>query len=97
MPRIYPAMPDRFWSKVDRRADDECWNWTGSTSPGGYGRIKMGAKNTYAHRVSLSLVGVEIPAKMHVDHLCENTRCVNPAHLDVVSCRENHQRSRDVA
>jgi hypothetical protein len=35
----------------------------------------------------------EVPEGLEIDHLCGNTRCVNPAHLEAVTHRENQLRS----
>jgi hypothetical protein len=34
-----------------------------------------------------------IPARLHIDHLCRVRRCVNPAHLDAVTSKENTHRA----
>jgi hypothetical protein len=36
-----------------------------------------------------------IPEGLHLDHLCRNPPCVNPAHLEPVTCAENLRRSRE--
>lgn len=42
-----------------------------------------------AHRYAwITLVG-EIPAGLHIDHLCRNKVCVNPDHLEPVTPRVN--------
>lgn len=38
------------------------------------------------------LVG-PIPVGMTIDHLCKNTLCVNPEHLEVVTMGENIRRA----
>lgn len=80
----------RFWSKVDRRGADECWPWTGSLNPNGYGTFfPKTRKPEGAHRFAYRLVVGEPPSGTELDHLCRNPSCVNPAHLDPVTHREN--------
>jgi hypothetical protein len=68
-----------------------CWTWQGKPNKKGYGRVTVAPKQwEYVHRlVYLALVG-EIPDET-LDHLCLNTLCVNPDHLEPVS-REEHAR-----
>ena len=40
-----------FWSKVDIRGPDECWEWQAGKT-GGYGEFHIGAEIFYAHRSS---------------------------------------------
>lgn len=79
----------RFWGYVDKRGPDDCWLWTGYKSPKGYGYFSRLGKNHRAHRVAVILAGREIPADMVCDHLCRNRDCVNPAHIEIVTNRQN--------
>lgn len=79
----------RFWSKVDKT--DGCWNWTAVTD-GRYGTFAMGNRRPKAHRVLWEHINGPITAGLELDHLCRNTLCVNPAHLEAVSHRENTLR-----
>lgn len=84
---------ERFWSKVDRRADDECWLWTGGLSSG-YGRFNSGPnkRSGLAHRFAYELTVGPIPAGLTIDHLCRNRACVNSRHLEPVTGVENTMR-----
>jgi hypothetical protein len=83
----------RFWRRVEKDSATGCWNWTGSIA-GGYGRIRVGGVRVQAHRFSFEMAaGEEIPAGLYLDHLCRNQRCVNPAHLEAVTPRDNVLRS----
>lgn len=68
----------RFWAKVDR--SDGCWEWRGHTCLG-YGHFKTDGLDRKAHRVSFEFHHGTIPDGLKVLHRCDNTRCVNPAHL----------------
>ena len=73
---------ERFWSKVEIRAHDECWPWMGGTQGGGYGQFSMGAEQTTAHRVAYILCIGPVPLRHVVMHTCDNPPCCNPAHLE---------------
>jgi hypothetical protein len=82
---------ERFHKKYEVDPDTGCWVWTGAKSHGGYGKLCAGGVGNYmgAHRWAyIHLVG-PIPDGLHLDHLCRNPPCVNPAHLEPVTCREN--------
>ena len=79
-----------------------CHEWTAALSGPGlhkYGVIGSGShsdgsrKTIKAHRYSYEREHGPILAGLHLDHLCRNTRCVNPAHLEAVAPKENHRRA----
>lgn len=97
-PRPKVQLRQRFSSKVDKT--DSCWNWTGTTqggSRGGYGQLWADGKMRQAHRVSYELHIGPIPDGLTIDHLCRNTRCVNPEHLEPVTQQENNHRGNTVS
>lgn len=68
-----------------------CWVWTGALSSG-YGSICIDYKETLAHRASYEAHVGPIPKGLQLDHLCRNRACINPAHLEPVTSRENTLR-----
>lgn len=75
---------------------DFCWAWTGCLNSRGYGCVAVRGKSQLAHRVSYELLAGPIPTGLHIDHLCLNKRCINPAHLEPVTPLENTRRALDV-
>ena len=82
-------MLTRFWKKVERRSDSECWRWTGSYLPSGYGAFWMGRNNVTAHRAAYLLLVGEVPPGLVVRHSCDHKWCVNPAHLGTGTQAQN--------
>ncbi len=84
----------RWWSKVDM--GDGCWEWKGTVvqRPGGlpYGQFKELGRRHRAHRFAYELLVGPIPTGLVIDHLCRNTLCVNPAHMEPVTNAENIAR-----
>lgn len=80
------TIEERFWSRVTPVGD--CLIWTGSLTRG-YGRMWNGIRVVYCHRYFYELRCGAVPGGMQLDHLCRNRACVSPAHLQVVTAREN--------
>lgn len=83
---------ERLMEKV-RVDPGGCWVWTGCTGGNGYGHLWGGhGRSNRAHRLSYEEHVGPIPAGLQLDHLCRNRLCVNPAHLEPVTSRENIMR-----
>ncbi len=84
-------MNEHFWEKVDRSGGpDSCWPFLGYLNPKSYGRYReLGGRTTQAHRYAYEALVGPIPEGLTLDHLCRTRACVNPAHLDPVTNREN--------
>lgn len=87
-------IPARLEAKIERVPFSGCWLWTGATYPNGYGHFKRPnlRKTVSAHRGFYELLRGPIPAGLDLDHLCRVRCCVNPAHLEPVTRRENLRR-----
>jgi len=68
-----------------------CWGWSGTLSSEGYARFSLDNVSYYGHRVSYELHSGPIPAGLFIDHKCHNRGCVNPAHLQTVTNKQNHE------
>lgn len=73
------TLAERFDHYVDKSG--ECWVWTGTKDPNGYGRLNVANKPILAHRISWALNFGEITPDQHVLHRCDNPQCVRPDHL----------------
>lgn len=85
-------LPESFKFVVD---DNNCWVWTAYCDRNGYARIydRDAQRIEWAHRWSYRFHKGPIPHRWEIDHTCQNTRCVNPEHLDAVTRKEHVQRT----
>ena len=90
------SMNDMFDAHIEPIPMTECWIWLGSMMTRGYGFIRTrgryNRKNIMAHRFSYERFIGPIPHGLHLDHLCRVPLCVNPHHLEPVTCKENLYR-----
>lgn len=95
---ISRAQITRLFSKVVVDRETGCWNWTAGVTPSGYGKVTWRSDLTTAHRVMYAWLvgplpngyGRDVPVLDHA--VCSNRRCCNPAHLRLVSTRDNLMR-----
>lgn len=91
------SLLERMGDKI--QISDGCWEWTGTLTPEGYGRISRGGGGAerldylLTHRLLYELLVGPIPDGLVLDHLCRVRRCCNPLHLEPVTQKENTLRS----
>lgn len=75
-----------------RLTESGCLEWTGATDGHGYGQMNVGGRPEKVHRLMYRLWVGEIPEGLSIDHLCRNTLCALPDHLEAVTLSENTRR-----
>ncbi len=88
-------LPAHLEAKVTRVPFSSCWYWTGAMDGSGYGhlQVRSAKRMVGAHRASYEATIGPIPAGHDIDHLCRTRCCVNPAHLEPVTRKENLERA----
>lgn len=101
----YPSLFERLLANTTQDSDNPnaCWLWAGKSTKGDSGnrypklnmRIEGAHKSVYAHRTMLEIVEDKpMAANEESDHLCYQTLCINPDHLERVTKQANYQRRR---
>ena len=84
------SVAERFARLCHRSGD--CLEWIGAKDKDGYGLFKLSGRMVRAHRYAYEQAKGPIPPDLELDHLCRNHCCVEPAHLEAVTSRENSRR-----
>ncbi len=96
--RKYPTGPHAGKTVVDQITEQPDGCWVYQTQPSAiYPVINVRGKKEVVHRVFYEELIGPIPEELVLDHLCRNTRCVNPDHLEPVTLKENLLRGRGAA
>ena len=85
---------ERFMEKVSPEPTSGCWLWTARCGRTGYSVLWHDGKYVGAHRWAYEYFIGPVPPGMEVAHKCRVRSCVNPAHLEAVTHRENLMRGQ---
>lgn len=83
-----------IWGRLIGRSWDwhGCFVWEGNDNRVGYGIVSFRGKRWYTHRLAYTAAYGRIPDGLVIDHLCRNTLCFRPSHLEAVTQQVNTQR-----
>lgn len=84
-------LQERFWKKVDKRGENECWEWKAGINDTGRGIFWINGKSEHAHRVAYMFAIGVIPEDAFICHTCDNGKCVNPNHLFIGNALINNR------
>jgi len=77
--KLTDADIERFWSKVNVKGPNDCWEWIGARTAG-YGML-MTAGNTTLRANRIATFLEYGPSDLDACHTCDNPPCCNPRHL----------------
>lgn len=92
---------ERFIAKIEDEVgplETNCWIWHGAKSRGQgntqwYGSFHFRNRVVRAHKFAFLALGKkELRDGEELDHLCQNSLCVRPCHLESVTKHQNIER-----
>lgn len=96
----YPAPSLVQWRRLLRKCKhvetghkSACWIWCGRVDSEGYGEAKYNGAKRFTHRIGYARKHGNAPARRHIDHLCSQRACMNPAHLQALQPSEHNEKS----
>lgn len=78
--------------RVDRRT--KCWIPRNKPNKHGYVKVKVNGRTMYAHRLMLA-IRLGVLGREEAHHVCGNTRCINPDHLEPRKTGEHQSYHRN--
>jgi len=84
-----PNSINDLWRRISDDPASGCWIWVGNVGKRGYGVFPYKGKNHYAHRFVYQFFVGDLTDDRELDHICHNTRCVNPDHLRTCTHSQN--------
>lgn len=81
----------RFWSRVDIKGPDDCWDYTGPKDRDGYGRFHAFGNARAAHGIALMIHTGKHWGKLCTCHTCDRPICANPRHLFLGTTGDNNR------
>lgn len=95
---LTPKEHTRLFNKIIIDNKSGCWNWQGAKDYQGYGQGFYRGRKERVHRIIYAFFKGKIPRGkiQQLDHLCRNTSCCNPNHLELVSQKVNVLRGEGI-
>lgn len=90
--RIFPSAEERFWARVHFEPgplETDCLIWDGYVDAAGYGQFERTSPHRWAYKKYVGPIAID----KELDHLCRRRHCAQWLHLDLVTHRENMERS----
>mgnify|MGYP001611766396 CR=1 FL=1 len=85
---------DRFNSRIIKGKPDECWRWDGGHGKAGYPMFWLDGQMVYVHHIMWEVKNntERNPSRKYdICHGCQHEWCINPAHLEERTHKENEQ------
>jgi hypothetical protein len=76
---------DEHWVE-DKRG---CWIWQRGLTSYGYSQLRYGGSPVLGHRFRWERDNGPVPEGEQLHHVCGDRRCVNPAHLELLTAAEH--------